>query len=611
MKERPSERFAAAAFAKTAAAYAVTAAVCVLALVWVLKLWRADLGVPFMDGGDALLTSSWIKGVIDNGWYLHNSFIGAPAGLDLYDYPMAENLHFLMVKGLSLFTSNYALVVNLYFLGAFPLTALTSLFVLRRLNIAFPLAAAGSLLYTFLPYHFLRGEWHLFLSATYVIPLSALVILRIFSASPPLIKKTAAGAEVYDLWSLRTAGFILVALLTASTGIYYAFFTGFFVIVAGVFTAVSYRSLRRLIAAGIVAVAIIIFVAVNLSPSIINMVQHGRNEAVAPRFAVESELLGTTVGQLVLPVTNHRIGLLREWKAGYVDDLKKWAPNFIGESDFSSLGFIISLGFLFSLGWLFLSRGRYREKNDRKQMLDSLGVLNMSGLLLATVGGFGLLFAMLVTPEIRAYTRISVFIAFFSVIVVLLVLEALGEKYAREGSRRLLLLGALTVIVIAGILDQTTSSMVPAYDTAGEAFARDAAFVNRIEDALPGPAMVFQLPYAPFPESGPTSSMGDYDQLRGYLHSQRLHWSYGAMKGREGDLWQKEVSAEPTGQLVRDLAAAGFTGVYVNRKGYQDGAVRIQQELEQELRVKPAVSEDSTLLFFDMTGYVEGLGQSR
>ena len=147
---------------KACIAYSGTIILCLALLVLVMKLWKASLAVPFgyLPGGDALCYSIFVKGLIDNGWYWQNHFLGMPTGLDLYDFPLSDGIHFLFIKFLSLFSTNYAVVLNLYFLLNFPLTALTSLFVFRRFGLSYGPSIVGSLLFTFLPYFFRRGEGH-------------------------------------------------------------------------------------------------------------------------------------------------------------------------------------------------------------------------------------------------------------------------------------------------------------------------------------------------------------------------------------------------------------------------------------------------------------------
>src|SRR4051812_1451417 len=180
--------------------YAVALVLCLLCLTWTFKLWRADLHVPFVYGQDGLLTAAMVKGVIDNPWYWHNDYLGAPFGSDLYDFPQADGLHFLAFKGLALVYPDWAAAVNLYYLLGFPLTALTALFVLRRFRISFAPAAVASLLFTFLPYRLIRSEGHLFLSAYYLVPLMALVVLWLYLEPERFFRTRVTGRRTFPGW---------------------------------------------------------------------------------------------------------------------------------------------------------------------------------------------------------------------------------------------------------------------------------------------------------------------------------------------------------------------------------------------------------------------------
>jgi phosphoglycerol transferase len=81
-----------------------------------------------------------------------------------------------VVKLLTLFTSDHALALNLFYLLTFPLTAVTAFYFLRSLKYSFGPSLLVSLLYTFLPYHFFR-RYHLMMGAYYLVPLMVLVIV--------------------------------------------------------------------------------------------------------------------------------------------------------------------------------------------------------------------------------------------------------------------------------------------------------------------------------------------------------------------------------------------------------------------------------------------------
>jgi phosphoglycerol transferase len=99
--------------------------------------------------------------------------------------------------------------------------------------------------------------------------------------------------------------------------------------------------------------------------------------------------------------------------------------------------------------------------------------------------------------------------------------------------------------------------------------------------------------------------MVDYDLLKGYLHSNTLRWSYGSMRDRQDALWEERVAGQPLEMMIRQLAYAGFSGIYVDRYGYSDLGSGIESRLSQQLGEFPLVSEDGRLAFFNLTGLAE------
>jgi phosphoglycerol transferase len=155
---------------KVAAVYGTAFVLCATSLTCVLQLWHANLRVPFGYIGDSLLFGAAVKCGQDHGWYLNNPDLGAPGGSQMFDLPMADNLHFLILKGMTAVGLDFAEATNLYFLLTFPLAAWSALFVLRRLGVGAEPAITTSVLFAFLPYHFYRGIYHLFLAAYYLVP---------------------------------------------------------------------------------------------------------------------------------------------------------------------------------------------------------------------------------------------------------------------------------------------------------------------------------------------------------------------------------------------------------------------------------------------------------
>jgi phosphoglycerol transferase len=119
--------------------------------------------------------------------------------------------------------------------------------------------------------------------------------------------------------------------------------------------------------------------------------------------------------------------------------------------------------------------------------------------------------------------------------------------------------------------------------------------------------MIFQFPYIPFPEHPPVNGMIDYDHFKAYLHSKSLHWSYGAIKGREGDAWQKSIVVRPVPELVESLSFAGFNGIYVDRYGYGDNGAAIESALSKSIGTNRISSNSGRLAFFNLLEYSKNL----
>lgn len=143
-------------------AYTFTVILSVIILIFLLKLWRADIEIPFTYSIDGLFTSATIKGIIENGWFFENNYVGAPFGQQMYDYPATNILDIIIMKSISLFFPNFGATFNIFFILTFPLTTLLTMIVLRQLQFSYITSAVGSLLFTFAPFHFLRGRGILF-----------------------------------------------------------------------------------------------------------------------------------------------------------------------------------------------------------------------------------------------------------------------------------------------------------------------------------------------------------------------------------------------------------------------------------------------------------------
>src|SRR5262245_1036431 len=114
------------------APYIVASLLSILAAFLLLKLWRANWRIQFFYFGDAMFYDMLIKGIAENGWYLYNKNLGMPFGANLHDFPAPDTFTLLLIKLATYFTADQNLIINLFYIATFPLTTLTSLYVLRQ-----------------------------------------------------------------------------------------------------------------------------------------------------------------------------------------------------------------------------------------------------------------------------------------------------------------------------------------------------------------------------------------------------------------------------------------------------------------------------------------------
>ena len=576
--------------------YGVAAVSSLLILVCVMQLWRADLRVPFSYTGDALAMGAMVKGLVENHWYLYNPSVGMPTGRYFFDYPVPEVLHLSGLKAISLFTHSYATVLDVYFVLSVLIGTLTALLVFMRLTRQYCTALVCSLLYTFLPFRFLRGIPHLFYSCYYVIPLTFLLVFWTAAGDFSLLHSIRARK-----WRNNAGAGLLICILVAASGIYYAFFSAFFVFLAGIYASANQRSWRAVADAAICCGVMLFVVFLAVSPTLVYTYLHGSNPQVAQRSLAAADTYGLRITQLLLPVSSHRIPYLARLKAEY-NEHGTGAP--VNENDTVSLGVVGTIGFVVLMGGLCAA-----AVPDRRlwQRLWPLSMLNVWAVLLGSIGGFGCLFALTVTAGIRAYNRISPYIAFLCFSALIVILDHLWRSWATSPARRNMFHGVLIIMLVVGLFDQTSAAFVPDYAGTKKAFLNDGDFVAQIEASMPQKAMVFQLPYHPWPEGGSENRMQDYDLVRPYLHSSHLRWSYGGMRGREADLWNRTVSGEPAREMLAELSRVGFKGIYIDRFGYADHAGALETELAGLLGTTPIVSGDNRLCYFSL-GALAGKG---
>ncbi len=543
-----------------------------------------DIQLPFTYVFDSVGYAIDIQRVIE-GWVFENSRSGFPFGSSFYDYPASDFANLFLVKILGLVFGNWVAVINIYILLSFPVVFVSTYIVLRYLSLWRVLAFSGAIAYTFISFHVLRIP-HLYYTWYFVVPI-------FFCISVNLAKNISV---FYSPFKSKNRFYFscLQMLILSSFGVYYALFGIITVAVGASAGYVLNRAWRPLVQGGLIVFLISLGVVLNVLPNKIYISSNGKNPDVAVRLPVESERYSLKLRQLLSPRIDHRNSDLANFTTKYV---KEAPPSFYEWS--SSLGIIGALGMIASGVIVFFSM----VGKNVSYPIRFLSLLTWILFLFATVGGLGSLFAGIVSPLIRAWDRLAIFIGFGSIAIFYLVLQNKIEALVHKKY-----IGFVTVLVVVfsvflSIFDQNVSYKNIEPNRAIEAFRLDKSFINRIENVLPPNSAVYQLPYIAFPESeGLHRMISCYEPATAFLHSSTLKWSYGGMKSRPGDLFYKSLARESIEKQLEVIKKLGFSGMYIDKRGFKDDAKLIISQLEILLNSPPnIVRDDGEVVFFRVT----------
>ena len=526
-----------------------------------------DLIVPYSYAGDGMAYLWNVQRVIEGAWYFTNDRSGFPFGSNHLDYPTSDTGSYLVLKLLGLMFKTAIAAHNLYYLLGFSVAAVAGYLVSRTIGLTRHFSIVVAVLYAFTSFHFGRVG-HLFFTWYFVAPLFFYVGFRLFSEklifTNPLI-------------SFKTKILNAVALFAlASFGIYYSFFGCMVITLCALMAAALNRSWKHLNEGLLTLGLTILGVLLNVMPSLIHLFQNGPNREGVNRFASESELYALKITQLLLPRGDHRLDSFYEFASKY----NGFFPN-VTENISANIGAVASLGFLLLVGVaLFSPFLRFKALGSiqpyssfsNQTSFQIMATVAMGLVLMGTMGGFSSLFAMLVSSSIRSWNRISIFIAFISLLAFALAFDLLVQKYAKSVILKIAGIALAFTILVLGVLDQTVKPCHSCMLANSELVKTDIAFIQSIEKSVPKHSAIYQLPYMAYSDNGQVNNLGSYDQARGHLHSEHLRWNFGSIRGRAGDWFYRKLAWLPISEQVTVVSAMGFAGIYIDKRGFIDAS---------------------------------------
>jgi phosphoglycerol transferase len=582
-----------AIFCSNASFFFIGAVACLI----LTGLFSIKYGVPLslkgsedsLRGGDHVLLLTNIKNLIEGGDLRFTHWLGFPSSRDNLTVPTFDTSYLLIVRLLTVFMHNVFEIADAFYIIGVLLIFAFAFLALRQLGVSAWVASAISVAYVVSPYLANRSFGHDYLALYYGVPLGAVLPLLMLSCF-----------SWRDFWNLFTGWFGLLAIvISATSGIYYAFFTAMLVGVTGFGLSVSRRSTIPACAA--IAVCATTFLL-----------------AVLTGFGVHVfEILRGGVPQLVRsPIEQLAYGLLISDAMHVFRDIGLWSSQFAiyhaartpseGELQWPGILFttVILVAPALTLARTFQEAAR--TESQRTAIAGLAFLLITFSLLYAIRGGLGYVFNYIVAPQIRAQVRILPFLSFYAVVLVCFMMEALWSK-GRAGRAAAV---ALAACAIASSLPYANSL----------AKNQHALFLNSPErqaNAISLKAMlaakdevnikaVLQLPYLDWPEAPSQLKFPAYAHELPFIFDQwhsPTRWSYGlsSMQPEFQSIEAKVEQANPLG-LADRARNLQFDSILIEKQAYSpEENQRFAFELTQQVGGECLIYDDNFRMLFALT----------
>ncbi len=513
-------------------------------LVFVLAVAAAAvLMVPFpLDepvawGGDSLEHAVLVDSANWLGEPGYSTETGAPHGVDWAWAPSGgERANLAAISVLKSVTGDLWVALSLHLLAVVGITAVAAFAVVRWLGASSLLAGAAGLVFALTsPVYDHIEEGHLFLFGLYPVPLAVYLACRWTGWNPGGGHRSAR-----DLLRDRStlAATIVSVLAVALSSTYYALFAVLLVGMLAVLVAIRRLDWRAAVPGIAVAASIGLVLVLSSLPALLSgdAPRLDRKLSDSTRFALDPI-------QSLLPQRENLFGVADTW----------------GASPSEAVGLVAAAGLAW-LGWVLL---RHLGRGDGRAdgLMLRLAALVALSLAVGVPGGLGWLIARFGAQELRAWSRVSVFIAFVGVAVLAVLVTravtraAVGTDEGEPAAARGLLAGTVVVVLLA-LLGQR--SMLPDRQHVQELRAEAAVATAALEEALAQGSSVLVWPAGSY-----LSDFGPGQVLAPPVLGDTLEYSSGSFRGGPGD-WQLTWALEDVDSQLEAAAAAGFDAVLVD-----------------------------------------------
>jgi len=536
----------------------------IVCAVWLTleNRWGSNFQYPTRYDYDAHLVLGMMKlaqqGDLGLFSHIYTNSLGAPFTGQLNDWPQVERV-IIWLGGQVARVIGLMPASNVILIASCVLAALSFYLAARLWKIPRPPSWMYAVTYAFLPHNF-RSIEHIGIIFTGLLPLQLYTLWYISTA-----QKLSCSSRRFRLA-------LAVNLLSGALNIYWIFlFLQLYALALLLRVIKNYQNFTKALIPFIITC---LTAGLLLGSFIIYKINYGNNSMAVVRSYANVEKWSLKPIDLFIPKNPSSLPIVSTILSRYYDG----GMIKIGESFGSYVGLCAALGLL-----VLVLKNAHRQITRRSISLPCLTAIWI--IAYSSFGGIHSAFSLALDfYEIRGTNRYSTAIATIGLLYFAFISYRLTRKW-----HPVLSFFAFGMAAAFGLLEQswgsyrTRSLSGPLYQVADYVVA-DKALASRLEQDLYSGSMIYILPATDFPEpfEGRGAVKGrfhHYQAMRPFLYSTKLRYSYGSNKGRQGADWQLDVQDLPAGEMATALESYGFSGILLNRKGYDDRGEYLIAEL--------------------------------
>ena len=498
----------------------------------------------------AALKQSWF-GIVDH-------HLGAPYSADYNLAYAPEDVHANLTRVLVHIFRQPIFTVNFIYILSFGLTAVSALWLARKIGIKNPIAVAVSLAFSWLPYHFIRMDYgHVVLAEYFMIPIGLWIVISEYVRFDEPFRER-------HVWNHGLLHALALSLLVGASNSYYALFFSiltFSLVPVAILTrkgtAHRLSSVFRL-----TCLSVALMLPTLLHDAWANL--HRTSPQILDRSPEESIRFGGSIARLLIP-----------WGVHVPQSLSRLIPW--EEFEWTATPIMVSIGVLLVLMSVLFAIVRQDNKVEPICVPGYLRYLGSVALLFYTSSGFGLIFAGTVSPIFRCWNRLSVVLS-------LIGLLALGKQLSTGKIERFAnIIGPVLICVAMGtqILNASELRVGPEPDPDSRLLISELITIrSEIEKQFNEGCRFLQLPIVEAFGGSNVNALTPGNQYWLPLYLPNMYWSFGAASGTPaGDFW-KTKSNQGIDALYHAATENRFCGVVLDRRGYPT-----DEEFQKEIRL--------------------------